>query len=257
MIKGALIDLDGVIYNDSQQIPGADAAVSWLDQNSIPYRFITNTTMKSRASLSKKLSTMGVRASVEKIFSAAFAGAEYLRKQERNSCRCLIEGDAVTEYAGMISDSEEVDYVVAGDPGENVTLEILNQAFRCLLNGAELIALQKNRFWLSDRGYSLDAGAFAAMLEFAANKKAKLIGKPSKDFFMLAVENLGLNASQIVMIGDDLESDIFGAGRIGIKTCLVKTGKFLEKDLADSAVKPDWILPSIAELPAAGIFSNK
>ncbi len=255
MIKGALIDLDGVIYNDSQVIPGAGQTIKWLDKNSFPYRFITNTTMKSRSTLSGKLLQMGIDVPAGRIFSAAFAAAEYLRKQERNSCHCLLSGDSISEYAGMISDLEKVDYVVAGDPGEHVTFDMLNQAFLRLMNGAQLIALQKNRFWLSGRGYTMDAGAFVAMLEFAAKTETKIIGKPSKDFFELAVENLKLHSFEIVMIGDDIESDIVGANSIGIHTCLVKTGKFLEKDLIDSAVKPEWILPSIAELPSAGIFS--
>ncbi len=253
-IKGFLIDLDGVIYNDTVPIEGAAQTIQWLDKNRYPYRFITNTTMKSRKTLRKKLADMGIEASESKIFSAAYAAARYVKSKGDVSCFLMLTEDAKREYSGLESDSENVDYVIAGDLGEQITFDILNEAFVRLFNGAELIALQKNRYWLSDRGYTLDAGAFVALLEFAANVESVLIGKPAKPFFETALNDLNLPAGEVLMIGDDIESDIIGASNLGINTCLVKKGKFEEKNYKLSGVKPDFLLNSIAELPESGIM---
>jgi len=254
MIKGVLIDLDGVIYNDSTVVPGAAQAVAWLSAKNIPFRFITNTTMKSRKTLREKLGNMGISIGIASIFSAAFAAAEFLRKQKENTCYCILTADALSEFSGVNYSAEKVRYVVLGDPGAQVNFNRLNKAFLHLMEGARLIALQKNRFWLSDSGYQMDAGPFVAMLEYAARTQALLIGKPSATFFEMAAENMRLKTTDLLMIGDDMESDIVGAHHLGMKTCLVKTGKFLPADLLQSAVQPDLILASIADLPRSEFF---
>ncbi len=246
-IKGLLIDLDGTIYNDTVPIPGSLATIKWLHEIGIPFRFITNTTMKSRETLQKKLASMGIVCIREDIFSAAYAGSLYVRQKPDANCYLLILEDAKKEYVGLEKPGE-VDFVVVGDLGKEADFDKLNAAFRHLLHGAELVALQKNRFWLSDDGYMMDAGAFVAMLEYAANTTATLIGKPAPTFFEMALRDMGLSADEVLMIGDDIESDIGGAQRMGMRTCLVRTGKFRQKDFDNSKIKPDYILPSFFDL---------
>ncbi len=248
-IKGLLIDLDGVIYNDSRPIAGAKETIAWLVEQNIPFRFVTNTTMKHRSSLVQKLAQMGIDVPLDYIFSAAYAAAQYLASFKQNKAFLLLTEDAKREFKNITQAERDVNFVVVGDLGDDFTVPLLNKAFNCLMNGARLIALQKNRFWLSDEGYRVDAGAFVALLEYAAQVRAKLIGKPAKPFFQLALKDLQLNAGQVLMIGDDVESDILGANRLGIKTCLVKTGKFRAQDLARAKVQPDFLIDSIATLP--------
>jgi HAD superfamily hydrolase (TIGR01458 family) len=252
-VDGLLIDLDGTIYNDSQPVPGAMDTIAWLHTLKIPFRFITNTTMKSRTTLQQKLLRMGIEVKENEIFSAAYAGSLYVRQTYSAACHLLLLDDAKKDYQGLESDSEFADYVIVGDLGDKISFDKLNKAFRCLINGADLIALQKNRFWMSDQGYTLDAGAFVALLEYAANKEAILIGKPDRAFFDLVLRDLGLKADEVVMIGDDIESDIAGAKAIGMRAALVQTGKFRTEDLARADVQPDFLLGSIGELPGADL----
>jgi len=204
--------------------------------------------MKCQETLNTKLKGVGIKVAKEQIFSAAYAAAKYVRQHDANKCHLLLTEDAKREYEGLELDHCSVDFVVVGDLGEDITFRKLNEAFLKILDGAKLIALQKNRFWLSDEGYKLDAGAFVALLEFAGNTNSILIGKPSRPFFELALNDLNINAHETMMIGDDLESDIGGANALGITTCLVKTGKFREIDLKHSKIKPNFLLPSIADL---------
>lgn len=249
-IKGILIDLDGVVYNDSVLIPGADATIAWLQQQNIPFRFLTNTTMKSRFHLQQKLARMGIHVAEKEIFSAAYAGAQYVRQRPGATCHLLLSEAAKSEYAGLESDAERVDFVVAGDPGDALSFSRLNAAFQRLFHGAQLIALQKNRYWLSDAGVTLDAGAIVALLEYAAGVTATLIGKPDPAFFQMALQDLNLPAENLMMIGDDIESDIAGARALGIYSVLVQTGKFRSQDLTRDDIQPDITIASIQDLPA-------
>jgi HAD superfamily hydrolase (TIGR01458 family) len=136
------------------------------------------------------------------------------------------------------------DYVLVGDLGEDFTYARLNPAFRHLMDGAELLALQKNRYWQTDVGLSLDAGPFVAALEFASGKKASVVGKPEREFFRLALEDIGLEAGQVAMVGDDAEADVAGAKRAGLVGIQVRTGKWR----ADAG-EADLVIDSVADLP--------
>jgi ribonucleotide monophosphatase NagD (HAD superfamily) len=87
------------------------------------------------------------------------------------------------------------------------------------------------------------------MLEFASNKKGQIIGKPSPHFFSLALNDLALPPEKVAMVGDDIESDIAGAKRVGVRGILVKTGKYLPSDLERVDIHPWKTVESIADLP--------
>ncbi len=125
----------------------------------------------------------------------------------------------------------------------------LNRAFHELDAGADLYCLHKNRWWQTADGARLDAGAFVAGLEYAADTEATVLGKPSAAYFTAALEALDAEAELTWMVGDDLESDCLGAHRHGMKTVLVRTGKFRPDEVERSQVQPDAIVSSIAQLP--------
>ncbi len=118
------------------------------------------------------------------------------------------------------------------------------------MDGAELIALQKNRYWMRADGLSLDVGPFVAAIEFAADRDAYVVGKPAKGFFEQVLASIDVDASAAAMIGDDIESDIGGALRAGLDAILVRTGKYREVRLRESGIQPTRIVDSIADVPA-------
>ncbi len=115
------------------------------------------------------------------------------------------------------------------------------------MDGAELLALQKNRYWRTENGISLDAGPFVAALEYASGKTATVVGKPEKSFFRLALEDMGLDGSKVAMVGDDPESDVVGAQSAGLLGFQVKTGKYSP----DEQREADLVLESFTDLPVA------
>jgi HAD superfamily hydrolase (TIGR01458 family) len=119
------------------------------------------------------------------------------------------------------------------------------------MHGAKLITIHKNRFWQTEHGLQMDIGGFIDGLEYASGAKAMIIGKPSKDFFQIALDHMALQADQVAMIGDDIDADVGGAQQAGLKGILVRTGKYRQSYAEQSAVTPDLILDSVAKLPDA------
>jgi len=142
------------------------------------------------------------------------------------------------------------DYVIIGDAGDKVTYAALNHAFRCLMEGAELIALERDRYWMDRDGLSLSAGPVVAALEMAAGTTATVVGKPSKEFFGLALHDMGLTEGDAAMVGDDVFTDIGGAQAAGIRGVLVRTGKFRKDVCEKSAIVPEAIINSVSDIGA-------
>jgi HAD superfamily hydrolase (TIGR01458 family) len=247
-IRACLIDLDGTFYVDNECIPGAVNALQQLRDQKILLRFVTNTTNKSRISIQKKLQTFGVEILPLEIYSPSIAAAQFLRQRPETRCWVLTRGDAKEDFHGINLTDHNPNVIVVGDLMEDFTFELLNRVFRKLLEGAELIALQKNRYWETSGELTMDAGPFIAALEYASGREARVVGKPSAEYFSLALEGLGLKPEEVVMVGDDVEMDIGGAQKAGLKTVLVQTGKFRKELFQRSLITPDALLNSIAEL---------
>ncbi len=221
---GVLLDLGGVIYVGDKPLPGALAAVERLRKAGIPVRFVTNTTRSSRKSLLSQLAQIGLHAAEAELLTPSQMARTVLINQALTPY-LLIHPGLEEDFADLPGGSRPA--VVVGDAADGFTYSALNSAYRKLEEGAAFLALAANRnFKDKDGKLSLDAGPFVKALEYAAERQATILGKPSPDFFALAVQSLGGNPADIVMIGDDAEADIGGAAASGLKAILVKTGKY-------------------------------
>jgi HAD superfamily hydrolase (TIGR01458 family) len=249
-IKGLLIDLDGVLYVGDTPIEGACESIGLLRERKYQFRFISNTTRKSRKTIAERLAEMGFAIQEKDIFTPPVAALAYLKNTGKQHGYLLVTRDVERDFgqAGVNSSREKIDYVVIGDAGDRINYFSLNAAFRHLMKGAELIALEKDRYWMASDGLSLSAGPFVDALEFATGTSATIIGKPSKAFFNGALQDMGLHADQVAMIGDDINSDIGGAHKMGMKSVLVRTGKYRTDALNNSVIKPTYIIESLAHL---------
>lgn len=279
-----LIDLDGTVYTEAGAIPGADSALRELRRRGVPFRFVTNTTRCPRRQLCERLAGYGMDVPPEELFTAVLAGASVLRASGARRVAPFVptetlEDLAEFELAGGIAGGARgrtPDAVLIGDLGRRWNHAFLNEAFRYVMDGAGLVALQRGRYWQGADGLELDAGAYVAALEFATGRDAVVCGKPNPHFFQAAVASLGRGAARrddgtwalvgddvpsergrsvppIVMIGDDLWSDIEGAHRAGLRGWLVRTGKFCQDALGSSGIVPDRVLDSLASLGGTGM----
>lgn len=248
-IDGLLIDIEGVLIRNTEVIPGALKALQTLRAQGIPYRFISNTTIYCRHTLVERLQAMEFPIQVEELFTATYVAARYLQEQNAQSYYPLLLPDAQQEFAGLEVNEEKPEFVVMGDMGANFTYPRLNRALQAMLNGARFIALHKQRTWRTEQGLYMDAGAFVVALEYAAEMKAEIMGKPSRAYFRMVLDDLGIAPEKVAMIGSDIESDIRGAQLIGMKGWLVKSGRYRKEDLA-RGIWPDQVFESIADIVA-------
>lgn len=250
-IKGILFDLDGVLFVSSTPIEGAIQAVADIRASGIPCRFVTNTSTLSLTSLHKKISQLGFSIPEHEIISAPQATRLYLNGLKDPVCRFLLADDVKKDFDGLRQSDTEADHIIVGDIGNAWSYQLLNEVFNCLMQGAKLIAIHKNRFWQTEHGLQMDIGGFIDGLEYASGTKAMIIGKPSADFFQIALDHMGLKAHEVAMIGDDIDADIGGAQHAGLKGVLVRTGKYRKNYAELSAVIPDLTINSVAGLPDA------
>ena len=253
-MRAILFDMDGVLYNSEEPIPGAVETLAWLRERQVPHLFVTNTTSRGRDALTDKLARFGIPASPEEIMTPCEAAADWLRSQEGGSVALFLRPAARAAFDGLecLADDAEsgARYVVIGDLGSAWDFRTLNRAFRLLHANpdATLIALGMTRYWRAPDGISMDVAPFVAALENASGRRALVFGEPAPAFFHAAAARLGVPSGEILMVGDDIESDIAGAQSAGMQAALVKTGKFRTRDL-HGPIKPDAVLDSVAELP--------
>lgn len=250
---GVLLDIDGTVLDAGRAIDGAAEAVTALRARGLPVLFATNTSRKSRADVGASLRAAGIDARDEDVLSAGYAAAVYCREAGVTRVRLLLTESARADWTGFDAESDAPEAVVVGDLGDEFAFRPLNEAFRCLHAGARLIATQKNRTWKAADGWTLDAGAFVAALEYAARTEATVVGKPAPGFFRMAAALLQVEPRALTIVGDDVESDVAGGRAAGLRTVLVRTGKFDARRVAETPAEraPDLVIDSIKDLPAA------
>ncbi len=250
MIGGILLDLAGVLYVGDTPLPGAREAIERLHHARLPTRYLTNTTRSTRRAILDRLSRMGLSIPPDSLYTAPLAARRYV---ESHGLRpyLLIHPNLKAEFAEF--GEGPYNAVLVGDGGEAFTYERLNCAFRLLLEGAPLLAMGNNRYFKERDGFSLDVGPFVTALEYAADVRATILGKPAPDFFRAAIAGLGCKADEVMMVGDDVAADVIGAVSAGLQGVLVKTGKYRPGDedqlksanatvLADVTAAIDWII---------------
>jgi HAD superfamily hydrolase (TIGR01458 family) len=247
-----LVDVDGVLHVSGEPIAGAASAVRRLRDAGHRLRFVTNTTTRSRASVVQQLRDMRIELDDDEVQTTGVVAGRALKGKR---VLALTMPGILDDLDGLQLVGMNVDAVLLGgaDEGEETgrifSYLNLNRAFHELDAGAGLYCLHKNRWWQTGDGPRLDAGAFVAGLEYAADTEATVLGKPSAAYFAAALAALDAEAEMTWMVGDDLENDVLGAHRYGMKTILVRTGKFRPDDVERSRVQPDAIVSSIAQLP--------
>jgi len=247
-----LLDVDGVFHVSGEPIAGGADAVRRLRAAGHRLRFVTNNTTRARSTLAEELRSMGIELDDDELQTTPRAAAATLAGRR---VLALTMHAIVGELEGIELVGEDAEAVLVGGadetPETNLVFSYMNlaRAFHELEGGAQLYCLHKNRWWQTKHGPLLDAGAFVAGLEYAADVEAIVLGKPSTAYFEAALQALDADPGLTWMVGDDIDADIGGAQSHGMKTVLVRTGKFRPDAVEAGRVRPDGIISSIAQLP--------
>ena len=234
-----LIDFDGIIRLGTKPAGDAKQFLKFLSDQKIPSYIISNSTLKTAENIKKFLKENEIDFGIPALTSVD-AAINYVKNHYKKvSVFC---DEEIKENFNEFIDDNNPEAVVVGDLGNKWDYKKLNEIFRIVYNGADLIAMQKNKFWKPDGvNLCLDAGAFISAIEYAAGKTSVLIGKPSPIYFYSAIELLGFKRNtSFIMIGDDVETDIQGAKKLGGISILVYTGKTKYPLSPSIKIKPDY-----------------
>ena len=196
---------------------------------------------------------MGFDLTEDELQTPARAAARELRGKR---VFALVMSGVVPDLDGLELVGEGAEAVLVGgcdetvEPNQVFRYMNLARAFAEIQLGAELYCLHKNRWWQTSRGPLLDAGAFVAGLEYATGVDAVVLGKPSPSYFAAALDALDAEPELTWLVTDDVDADVRGARLFGMKTALVRTGKFRPEALESADTTPDIVVSSLAHFPA-------
>jgi HAD superfamily hydrolase (TIGR01458 family) len=253
MAKNLLLDIDGVLTVSWRPLPGAVETLRWLRGQGIPFGLVTNTSSKPRREIAAILNEMGIEVSPLQICTAVSSAAQFLATRYPGAnCLVINEGSLDEDLVGVeTADSSSPDVVLLGGAGESIGYPELDRVFKLALGGVPVVGLHRNTRFQTADGLALDMGAFIIGLEAAAGIEIPVLGKPSANFFLSALFDLGAEAAGTIMVGDDIDSDVRGGQAVGMTGVLVKTGKYRASDLDTPGQSPDHIIEDIRHLPEA------
>jgi len=247
-IETVLLDLDGTLYVGSQVVDGAPEAVRRLRDQGLAVRFCTNTDSVTPSELAARLTRRGFPVREDELVTPVAVATQLLGSDPEARVLAVAAGGVRELLADRLAGpGEPITHVLVADPSYGAAYDDLDAAFRALRDGAELLATQVNRVAVRDDGEHLDTGGWVRLLEYATGATARVLGKPSPEFFTAPLEALGRASDTALVVGDDLEADIGGGSAVGAATVLVRTGK--GDPPAGAGVEPDAVIDSVADLP--------
>jgi HAD superfamily hydrolase (TIGR01458 family) len=250
-----LLDLDGTLHERGTPIPGAAQAMSALRHAGHVVRLFTNTDSQPETVLLHRIRQLGLPVAPGELFTPVTAAQRVLAAAP--GCRVLALADEPVrdELAGHgrllgVDEAELASHVVIGDCRQTLSYRQLDAAFRAVRAGAELLALQRGRYYRAADGDHLDTGAIVAAVEYAAGRSARVLGKPSQDFLRLAAQSAGGTGNdRLWVVGDDRTTDISMANAGAAISVQVRTGKYADQRADDALARARHVIDSVADLP--------
>lgn len=224
-----LFDLDGVFYKgkESRVKIGGTKAIEALRARGKRLYVLTNNSTDTVETIHSRLEEFAVPVKKEEILASGLLTAEYLRDSHGSVSYYLVgeEGlDLEMKKCGhRRTEGEKADFVVVG-LDRNINYEKLDHAARLARNGAGIIATHNSRLYMYKTGPAIATGPIVKAIEYASQKRATVIGKPSPLMFRIALERAGCRKGEAVMIGDQVDTDIAGATKAGVDSILVTSG---------------------------------
>lgn len=244
-------DLDGVLWvgKENPRYVGGREVVEKLKRSGKTTFVLTNDSTHMREEICQSLTKLGFSFDIEEILTSSYLTARYLTERYGKAAFFLIGEDGIRrelEAAGHYVSTEPAVVVVALD--RQLSYEKLDNALQYIRRGARLVGSYGGTVYMGDRGPALSAGPIIKALEFASDKRAVMIGKPSPRMFTLALQLVMEKAGKAVMVGDQIETDLVGARKAGVHTILVLTGVETRESVNRSKIKPEMIIDNLDDL---------
>ncbi len=250
--KFYMIDLDGTMYHGTNILPGAKEFINYLIKNKVQFIFLTNNSSRTQEQAAKHMLNMGFENIESSMFyTSAMAAADTISRLYPSKKKAAYIGEkgmrqALIDYDFVI-EPDSPDFLFVG-LDRQATYRDYSFALRALKKGAMLIGTNNDRILLSQDGINVGNGSVVAMFEYAANVEAFKIGKPHPAIIEGALRYCNVLKEDVIIIGDNLETDIKLGENAGIETILVTTGVNTMEDCYRLNIKPTYIIDKLSNL---------
>ena len=258
-MKTLLLDLDGTMYHGNKALPSAVDFIKYLQKNNILFYFLTNNSSRTPLENAQHMLDIGYQnIQAKQFFNSAMACVSYVKKKTGKRKVFIVGQTGLKDeliLRGFNIVEEDADIVMVG-LNKAGDYYLYSKALRNLLNGAVLVGTNSDRVLMDSEGISLGNGSIVSMLEYASGQTAIITGKPSIIFIEEALNHWGLKKEEVILIGDNLETDIQCGINGDIKTVLVLTGVHQEEDIYNLKIKPDMVVSDLNELITSHKFTQ-
>lgn len=250
-IKLLCFDIDGTLLIDDKPLEGAVDVINKLKEY-FHIVYVTNTTSKPGYELEKILKNHNFPCP-NNLYTPSFV-AKKVMVENKHTRGLLLCPDTTRNEFNWFQLDENGNTVLIADEGYNITFKDLEPFLELLLKNDDSViyTLQKNRYYKSEGKFKLDMGPIVSAIEYAANKEAIVLGKPSKTLFQTIAKDFKCNMNEIAIIGDDIEFDILIPMKFGLTGISVKTGKYIEHVYKNICkiynYFPDYTIENVLEL---------
>jgi len=255
--QAVLFDGDGVLWKMNQPLPGLNEMFHFLEDHNLKWALLTNNNGYTIDTYIQKLAGFNISTNSKNIFSSSTAAAAYLLDQFGKGARLHMIGmqglrDTLEQAGFMITQGEEearegTVAVVAGmDP--KINYKKITRAVRLILEGVNFIATNTDGTFPTPAGPYPGTGMIVGALHYSSGVEPYVAGKPHPAIFQSALKSLEVEAENVLMVGDRLETDIKGANTLGIDSAAVLTGITSREEISKSTIQPDFIFDDLLEL---------
>lgn len=250
-IHGIILDMDGVLWHDTAAIGDLPRIFSAIQQRGLQVILATNNATRTIAQYVEKLAGFGVHLKPEQIINTAETVAVYLSLRYPAGGRVYVVGEQAlidTLAAANFIHSDQTPIAVVAGLDRDLTYEKLKKASLFIQAGSLFLATNTDNSLPTPQGFIPGAGAVVGAIQIAARVDPVIIGKPSPEMYQQALNRMGLTASETLVVGDRLETDIAGAQKLGCLTALVLSGVTTEAQLRSYNPQPDFVARDLSEL---------
>jgi 4-nitrophenyl phosphatase len=250
-IRALILDMDGVLYSQNDPIGDLPAIFGRVEELDLKVMYATNNTFRTPAQYVTKLAGLGVASNEWQFITSPAATAHALSKRWPQGGPVYMIGEVglrqVMEEKGFYHAERDVLAVVSG-LDKNFTYDMLVKGIRLILNGAPFIGTNPDLLFPTPDGPSIGTGGLLAILEACSGVKPEIIGKPYPAMIEMALDALGVPASQALVIGDRLDTDIAAGQAAGCHTALVLSGIATRAEAQVWQPQPDLIAADLAAI---------
>jgi len=250
-IRALIIDMDGVLWKDSQPIGDLPAIFSEFAHRDLRVTLATNNATRTIQEYLEKLASLGVQLEPVNIVNSSQAVVHYLLKQFPSGGNVYVVGEdalvrSLAEAGYPYNENDVVAVITSMD--RQFTYQKMRQATILVRSGIPLIATNADKTFPTPQGLVPGAGAILVSIEAACGITANIIGKPSPEMYLIAMQRMQATPAETLVIGDRLETDIAGGQQLGCLTGLVLSGVTSPEEASSWRPAPTWIAPDLGAL---------